>query len=252
MANDQPPPTQALPPTPTPPTPKPPNKWLRLGRKILIGALITWVVNFLLLKTGWDSWETFSKKADSFSGSMMDGALRLSPLNLWNSIKSDQKTYVLDNSESRYIGTYRETGTVSLKDKILTWLGYYWYTESGKAFWVGRLIMIIALIVGIGIAVEKYSDKDGFIEKIVFPINALFRTMVFLLGLGFFALALYVLMKILLAVVGGLVIIFSTLATGGGIVKLLLEEAKNEAAEGSKKTIAASVLPLFIGKLWKK
>lgn len=246
MENDPP-----LQPAPAP-SKKAPNKWLRLGRKILIGAVITWCINFLLLKTGWDSWATFSKQADTFSASMVDGALRLSPINLWNSIKADQKTYAIDNSSSPYFPSYIETGKLTLKDKVLIWLGYYWYTQEGKAFWVGRIILILAVVVAIGSAKEEFPDKAGTMEFIIFPFKVIGRTLLYLVVLGFITLLLYVLAKILLAIVGGLVVIFSTIAAGGGITKLVLDEAKNEAADSSKKTIAASLLPLLFGKSRKK
>src|SRR5687767_16039823 len=77
------------------------NKWLLIGRKILIGAVITWCINFILLKTGWDSWETFSQKADHFAENIRDGAARLSPIGLWKSFTTEQNTY---RSEERRVG----------------------------------------------------------------------------------------------------------------------------------------------------
>ena len=153
----------------TTPTPKPnqPNKLLRLGRKILIGAVIMFCLNFFLKLAGWESWEKFSKQADNFAENLMDGALRLSPLSLWNSINTEQHTYTLNLG--RYFSTYQETGKVTLRNKVLNWLGYYWFTPSGKAFWIGRLLLIAAFIFGISIASDDYKNvKDKTSEAIIF------------------------------------------------------------------------------------
>jgi hypothetical protein len=234
-----------------PPLPAPPkrrNKWVALGRKILIGALITYVINFVLLKTGWDSWETFSGQADEFAESMMVGSARLSPMNLWKSVTVKQHTYTVDNT-SPYLPKYIKTGEISFGDKIVVWLSYYWYDKDGDAFWVGRIILILAIIFAFGVASEEYkSARDKGSALLSFPFNVILKFFVFLLSIGIFAILLYFVIKLLLAIVGGLVVIFTSLAAGGGILKLVVDEIKSEAADSSKKTIASSMLPFIFGK----
>lgn len=233
----------------TTPIPKPnqPNKLLRLGRKILIGAVIMFCLNFFLKLAGWESWEKFSKQADNFAENLMDGALRLSPLSLWNSINTEQHTYTLN--PGRYFSTYQETGKVTLRNKVLNWLGYYWFTPSGKAFWIGRLLLIAAFIFGISIASDDYKNaKDKTSEAIIFPFKVLLKFFLFLLGVGVFCLLLFFIIKIFVAIGSGIVLIVSGIHATGGFAKLLLEETKNEVADSSKSKIAAFFLPFLLRK----
>lgn len=233
----------------TTPAPKPPqpNKLVRLGRKILIGAVIMFCLNLFLKLAGWDTWEKFSKKVDDFAENLMDGALRLSPLSLWNSIKTEQHTYKLN--PGRYFSTYQETGKVTLKNKILNWLGYYWFTPSGKAFWIGRLLLIIAIIYGISITADDYKKvKDKTAEAIIFPFKVLLKFFIFLLGVGFFCLLLFFIIKIFVAIGSGIVFIVSGIHATGGFAKLLLDESKNEVTDSSKSKVAAFLLPFILKK----
>jgi hypothetical protein len=226
---------------------KPPNKLLRLGRKILIGAVIMLCVNLVLKFTGWDSWKKFSSQADDLAENIMDGALKLSPINLWNSITSDQHTYKIN--PGRYFSTYSETGKLTLKDKILNWLGFYWFTDSGKAFWVGRILLLLAIIFGISMASEEYKkEKDKTTATLIFPFYMLIKFFVFLLGTGLLCLFLYFVIKLFIAIGSGIVFILSAIHASGGFIRLLLDESKHEVAASSKKTVAAYLLPFLLKK----
>lgn len=229
--------------------PKRLNKWLRLGRNILVGAIITWGINFILLKTGWDSWESFSKQADNFAESMLSGASRLTPMSLWKSIQSDQRSYILEKSGDPYFPVYKETGKLTIKDKVINWLGYYWYKEESKPFWFGRIILIIVALASIMLAVEDYnSSKKKISSLIFFPVNLVIKFFILLLSLSLLALFLYFIIKILLFIAGGIVAIFSMLAACGGIVKIIVDEIRNEASDSSKKSLAAYMLPFLFSK----
>lgn len=231
----------------TPPQQKPSGKLLRLARKVLIGAFIMFCLNFILKLTGWDSWKSFSKQADGFAESMMDGALRLSPLNLWNSINTEQHTYTLN--PGRYFSTYSESGKVTLKNKILNWLGYYWFKESGKAFWIGRIFFVLALIAGIALATEDYEkSKDKSAATVFFPFNVLLKFFIVLLGVGFFCIMLYIMIKLFIAIGSGIVFIVSGIHATGGFAKLLLEESKEQVTGSSKEKIAGFMLPFLFKK----
>lgn len=232
--------------SPAPKSPHP-NKLIHLVRKVFVWAVVMLCINFFLKLTGWDTWKNFSTKADNFAENIMDGALRLTPLNLFNSIKTEQHTYEL--IPGRYFSTYKETGKVTLKNKILNWLGYYWFTQSGKAFWIGRLLLIIALIYGIYLAADDYKkEKDKIAEIYIFPFKVLLKFFVFLLVGGALCLLLYFIIKIFVAIGSGIVAIVSGIHATGGFAKLLLEESKNEIADSSKSKVAAFFLPFILKK----
>lgn len=233
---------------PTNPEPKPErNRWLRLGRRVLIGALIVYGVNFFLKMTGWDTWEKFSKQADQFSENIMDGAIRLSPISLWNSFTTDEYNY--EYERGRYFDTRHATSKVTLVEKAKRWLSAYWYTGSGNAFWLGRILLIIAMLFGVGEASEEYQkNNDKTTALLVFPFIVLLKSILFLLGASFVFLVLYFIIKLVIAIGGGIVIIISGIHAGGGFIKTLFDEAKEEAAGESKKTLAGWMLPVFFRK----
>jgi len=224
------------------------NRLVRVLKKAVIWGAIAWVLNFALEKSGWEGWPKFSDKVDSFTGSMLSGAYRLSPINLWNSITG--KTYVAKRNEDNYFypATYEEKKT-SLSEKFTNMLGYYWYNDEGDAFWFGRLIFIIAIIAGIGLAYEEYqsSNKSGS-AALLFVVNIVLKFFIFLLSLGIIALGLYLVIKLLLLIVGGIVALVTTLKAAGGMISFIIDEIKSEAAESSKKSISGFLLP-FLSKL---
>ena len=235
----------AVPPSAVP-EPKPAGKWLRLGRKILIGAIIMFCVNFFLKLTGWDSWEKFSEQADGFAESIMAGAARMSPMALWNSITTGQYTY--DTERGDYFSVRRQTGKLTLKDKITNWLGLYWYTGSGRPFWVGRILLILGIVAGIMLAKEDYDKaNDRSSAWLIFPFNMLLKFFIFLLSVSLICLLLYGIIKLFLAIGAGIVFLVSGIHATGGFTKLLFEEAKGEAAGSAKKTVAGYLLP-FLSK----
>lgn len=232
---------------PTAPDTKPRSRMLRLARKIFIGAIIMLCVNLFLKFTGWDSWKTFSSQADNFAERIMDGAGRLSPIGLWKSITAEQNTYTIE--QGRYFSTSKKTGTLTLKDKVLNWLGYYWYTGSGKAFWVGRILLILAIIAGVSLASEDYKKAtDKTTATLVFPFNMLLKFFIFLLSVGIICLLIYLVIKLFIAIGSGIVFILSAIHASGGFIKLLLDESKEEAVSSSKKTVAAYLLPFLFRK----
>lgn len=229
------------------PEPKPAGKWLRMGRKILIGAVIMFCVNFLLKLTGWDSWEKFSKQADGFAENIMSGAARMSPMALWTSITTGEYNY--DTERGDHFTIRRQTGKLTLKDKLTNWLGLYWYTGSGGAFWVGRLLLLLAIVAGFMLAKEDYDKAhDRSSALLIFPLNMLLKFFIFLLGVSLICLLLYGLIKLFLAIGAGIVFIVSGIHATGGFTKLLFEEAKGEAAGEAKKTVAAYLLPFLFKK----
>lgn len=229
------------------PEPKPAGKWLRMGRKILIGAVIMFCVNFLLKLTGWDSWEKFSKQADGFAENIMSGAARMSPMALWNSITTGEYNYDIERGD--HFTIRRQTGKLTLKDKLTNWLGLYWYTGSGGAFWVGRLLLLLAIVAGFMLAKEDYDKAhDRSSAWLIFPFNMLLKFFIFLLGVSLICLLLYGLIKLFLAIGAGIVFIVSGIHATGGFTKLLFEEAKGEAAGSAKKTVAAYLLPFLFKK----
>lgn len=231
----------------TTPEPRPTNRWLRLGRKILIGAIIMYAVNFFLKQTGWDSWEKFSGQADEFAENMMTGAARLSPMALWSSITGKEYTY--ETERGRYFTTRKRTGELSVTDKITNWLGYYWYTASGKTFWIGRILLVLAIVAGIFLTKEDYDkarDKGGAL--LIFPFNMLLKFLIFLLSVSLICLLLYVVIKLFLAIGAGIVFIGSGIHATGGFIKLLFDEVKDEAAGSTKKTVAGYLLPFLVKK----
>lgn len=229
------------------PEPKPAGKWLRMGRKILIGAIIMLCVNFFLKLTGWDSWEKFSRQADGFAESIMAGAARMSPMALWNSITTEEYTY--DTERGNYFTVRRQTGKLTLKDKITNWLSLYWYTGSGRAFWVGRILLILAIVAGIMLAKEDYDKaNDRSTAWLIFPFNMLLKFFIFLLSVSLICLLLFGVIKLFLAIRAGIVFIVSGIHATGGFTKLLYEEAKGEAAGEAKKTVAAYLLPFLFKK----
>ncbi|MBL7744910.1 MAG: hypothetical protein JNN00_15660 [Chitinophagaceae bacterium] len=232
---------------PQPQEPTPAAKWLKMGRKILIGALIMYAVNFFLKQTGWDTWEKFSAQADSFAENIMTGAARLSPMALWNSITTNEYTY--DTERGNYFSTRRQTGKLTIKDKIANWFGYYWYTASGRAFWAGRILLILAIVAGILLAKEDYDKaRDKTTALFVFPFNMLLKFFIFLLSVSIICLLLYLVIKLFLAIGAGIVFIVSGIHATGGFTKLLYEEAKGEAAGSAKKTVAGYLLPFLFRK----
>lgn len=235
-----------VPPT-IPPKQKTYSRLLRLCQRILIGAIIMFCLNFVLKLTGWESWKIFSKQTDDFAETMMDGTLRLSPFNLWKSIKTDLHTYKL--SPGPYISTYTESGKLTLKNKILNWLGYYWFKESGKAFWIGRLLLIGAIIAGISLASEDYKKStDKSAATVFFIFNVLIKFFMVLLVVGLFCLLLFIIIKLFLAIGSSIVFIASAIHATGGFTKLLLEESKEEATISSKEKIATLSLPFLFKK----
>lgn len=229
------------------PEPKPAGKWLRMGRKILIGAVIMFCVNFLLKLTGWDSWEKFSKQADGFAENIMSGAARMSPMALWTSITTGEYNYDIERGD--HFTIRRQTGKLTLKDKLTNWLGLYWYTGSGGAFWVGRILLLLAIVAGFMLAKEDYDKAhDRSSALLIFPFNMLLKFFIFLLGVSLICLLLYGLIKLFLAIGAGIVFIVSGIHATGGFTKLLFEEAKGEAAGEAKKTVAAYLLPFLFKK----
>jgi hypothetical protein len=217
---------------------------MHLGRNILIGAAIMFCVNLLLKATGWDSWEKFSRQADHFAEDLMTGASRLSPMSLWRSLTSEEHTY--ETEFGRYITTYRETGTLSFWDKIRNWFGSYWYTESHKAFWIGRILLILAILGGISMAQEDYeraSDKSK--AAVIFPFNLLLKFFLFLMAVGLVCLLLFFVIKFFLAIGAGIVFIVSGIHASGGFIKYVYDEASEEVTSHSKKTIAAYIVPFL-------
>ena len=236
----------AVPPSAVP-EPKPAGKWLRMGRKILIGAVIMFCVNFLLKLTGWDSWEKFSKQADGFAENIMSGAARMSPMALWTSVTTGEYNYDIERGD--HFTIRRQTGKLTLKDKLTNWLGLYWYTGSGGAFWVGRLLLLLAIVAGFMLAKEDYDKAhDRSSAWLIFPFNMLLKFFIFLLGVSLICLLLYGLIKLFLAIGAGIVFIVSGIHATGGFTKLLFEEAKGEAAGEAKKTVAAYLLPFLFKK----
>ena len=224
------------------------NKWLLIGRKILIGALITWCINFILLKTGWDSWETFSGKADQFAENIRDGSARLSPIGLWKMVTTEQNTYIkIDNPYDPSTPINFKTGKKNLWDKFVNWLGLYWYTNEGRPFWIGRIILLLAILVAVILVTEYYEKSDNKTwAAIVFPFNIVIKFFLVLLALALYALLFYLLIKLLLFIVGGIVAVFSVVATLGGLVKFIVDEAKEEAVHSSKKTIGTFLFPFLL------
>jgi hypothetical protein len=229
------------------PEPKPSGKWFRMGRKILIGAVIMFCLNFFLKLTGWDSWEKFSDQADGFAESIMTGAARMSPMALWNSITTEEYTY--NTERDNYFSVSRQTGKLTLKDKITNWLGLYWHTGSGRAFWMGRILLILAIVAGIMLAKEDYEKaNDRSTAWLVFPFNMLLKFFIFLLSVSVICLLMYGIIKLFLAIGAGIVFIVSGIHATGGFTKLLYEEAKGEAAGSAKKTVAGYLLPFLFRK----
>jgi len=230
------------PPTTTPPS-RPANKWLRMGRKILVGAVIVFCMNLFLKITGWNTWEKFSKQADNFSESMMTGAMRLSPMGLCNSITST------DTRPEGYFDYQQKWEKQTLKDKLLSWVGNYWFTESGKSFWFGRVLLLFSILGALLMASEDYGKARNKMNGLVaYPFNVIIKFFGFLLGISLLCIALYFVIKIFLAIGAGIVFITSGIHAIGGFILLLFEEAKNEAADASKKTVAAYIFPFLFRK----
>jgi hypothetical protein len=227
------------------------NKWLRMGRKILFSAILLWIIHFILDKTGWDTWEKFSAQADTFTEKIISVTVRLTPYRLWQSLTSDEGTIVRkydgDNSgnsiSSNTPFTYKK---FTFKEKVLNWFGNYWYTDSGKTFWFGRILLILTALAALSIAYEDYQKSRNKTSAVLyFPVNVVIKFFLFLLGLSIFALIFYFIIKILLAIAGGIVAIFTGLASLGGFIKLLADEIKGEAAGAAKKSVGAYVFPFF-------
>src|SRR5687768_3140621 len=224
------------------------NKWLLIGRKILIGALITWCINFILLKTGWDSWETFSERADHFAENIRDGAARISPIGLWKNFTTEQNTYIkIDNPYDLSTPINFRTGKKSLWDKFVSWLGLYWFTNEGRPFWIGRIILLLALFGAVLLSAEYYEKSGNKTwAALVFPFNIVVKFFLILLAFAIYALLFYLLIKLLLFIVGGIVAIFSVVATFGGLAKFIVQEAKEETVQSSKKTIGTFLFPFLV------
>ena len=166
---------------------------------------------------------------------------------LWNSITTGEYNYDIERGD--HFTIRRQTGKLTLKDKLTNWLGLYWYTGSGGAFWVGRLLLLLAIVAGFMLAKEDYDKAhDRSSAWLIFPFNMLLKFFIFLLGVSLICLLLYGLIKLFLAIGAGIVFIVSGIHATGGFTKLLFEEAKGEAAGEAKKTVAAYLLPFLFKK----
>lgn len=222
------------------------NRWVRFGRKILIGAAFTYCINFILERTGWDSWETFSQQADTFAENMMQGSARLSPFALWKSLSGHQAP---DYSTAYYLPENILSDQSSMKGRIVNWLNHYWYRSSGKPFWIGRILLMLSIVAGITLATGDYrnaGNKQGAV--LLLPLNVLWKTILVLLVVGIACLLLYLVIKFFLFIGGALAFLVSAVYASGGFIKNLADEIKGEAAESSKKTVAAWLLPFLFRK----
>jgi hypothetical protein len=229
----------------TPPTTPPKsNRWARLGRKILISAIIAFAVNTFLKLTGWEDFEKFEEDANEFAETMVAGAARLTPLSLWNSITGREYNYSIERNG--YFYERRNTSKVTVGEKISRWLGYYWYTDSGKAFWVGRILLVLAVVFGFAAAHEDYQKaRDKTTAALLFPFNVVLKGIIFLLLVGLIAALFYMLIKLFIALKYVIAFIVTSLYGGGEFVRTVVDEAKDEAKGEAKKRVGAFILPFL-------
>lgn len=229
------------------------NRWLRMGKKILISALIAWAIHSILLALGWETWEKFSKKADAFAERVIVEANRLTPFALYRALTTGDGPLIrvydsnnIDHSlSSQSTFTYRQ---LTFKEKIVDWLDNFWYTDQGKSFWVGRVLLLLTIAGGISLTGDDYrASRNKTTALLLFPVRFVWNIIIFLLGLSIMVLFAYFLIKVLLAIVGGLVTLFTGFLTAGGFLKILVEEARGEVGGEAKKSLGGYLLP-FVPK----
>jgi hypothetical protein len=229
------------------------NRWFRMAIKILASAILIWGVQKLLMALELSSWSAFSKKADAFAARVLGESSRLTPVALWHSIRSDDVLIKVDNDQEKnqYFspelrGSYRQQ---TFREKVTDWLDNYWYTADGKRFWIGRVLLLFVTLLALWLAVIDYQKAaNKATALLLFPFRVLFRFFGVLLGLAVLALLFYLLLKLLLMLVGGIVALFTTCVACGGFLKLLAQELQEEVGSEGKKTFAGVLLPFIKGR----
>ncbi|HTD92927.1 MAG TPA: hypothetical protein VK644_03910 [Chitinophagaceae bacterium] len=237
------------------PKPTPAQRFLRWLLKVLLWSFVFWGVGKLLKKVGWDGWDKFETSADHFLVGILRKVLPISPVGLYSELKNSRTIMVPDPDKKpipekvvkSYIGSepidihypaqpILIAHKVTVKEKIFAWCRGFWYTEDGKAFWFGRVLLALTLILSFVL-----SDKP---ESPPFFITFFQIWMVLLIGLG----GLYVVLKLLSLLAGALTALFSSTMALGGYMQYVREEIKSEAIDHSKKAI----LPLMFGFFSRK
>ncbi|HOZ84854.1 MAG TPA: hypothetical protein PK191_05150 [Niabella sp.] len=209
-------------------------------RRILVSTVFFIFVNNF-------SPERVTKPINEFVESMITGMARLSPMNLWKSITA--KEY--EQEEVVRVGNFyerRQTGELGIADKVMNWLGFYWYTESGKAFWIGRILLLYAIIASAVVAKEDFDKASNKLSAgLFFPINMLIKIILFLLGVGVLCLIIYLVWMVLFALFKGLVTLALIVHSSGEFGKAFVEVIKDELKDTSKSKVLAFLFP-FIRK----
>ncbi len=219
------------------------RKARELLQKILIGAIITWCLNFILLRTGWNEWKNVSEDITVITEKIKDRVFTLSPTSiLFNYSYLKKQIAEKKGSWGSVSSPYPQPTIV---ENINSFFRNYWYTPNGKVYWFGRILLIISCLISIVFSVEAFENSTHSLKGWVLLLNFIYYAGKVLFIIWLLATFLFLAMKALLFIGGGIVALFTFLAAGGGFLKLVVDEIKQEMTDQPKNKIIQYVLALF-------
>lgn len=225
---------------------------LRIAKKIAIASVIVWLFSFLLSKTGWTKWEYFSQDADNFLDRCMMKSNKLSPFSLLKNYSIVEEPGLFGTMVKRGKAEWiwncsRET----VREKFRSWINEFWYSGNGDAFWPGRILLILIIIIAFSWAFVSFAtawDKHKLKASLLFPVNMVYRFLWLVYWMTALGLVFYLLAQILLFIAGGLVTLFTIFAATGGFLKILGDEIRQSAIDHPKNKMITYVSALYTRK----
>lgn len=245
----------------SPPPPQSDTSLLKRGwhflRKVIVWSLALYVINLLLHWVGWTSWESFSKSADTVAASVLGNMKVISPFTLYQDLRSTRMIAVVDSEQTgstpavkpgppdkqplpglNEIFTQKRGLTVrelTAKEKVVRWCRGFWYGDGGRAFWFGRIVLLLVVLCSGLLAIQHFrSSADSLLA--VIPVF-LWYTIQVLAVFAVLSFVFYVLVSFILMIGSGLVALFTGVTTLGGFFYFMAEEVKSEAVDRSKKAM---------------
>jgi hypothetical protein len=231
--------------------PKPQRKWLQRAGRVIAWAAFWYCLYLILDATGMESWKKFEQRADKVAENIKTNAYRLTPVKLWTSLTRNEPAR--GNSPAEYLPGYQDTTPMNAKEKALSFLGLYWYTDAGKPFWVGRILLLMAVLFAVLLANGEVRNAINRTSRVFwYPFNVVLKTLLVLVVFGLACFPVYFILKLFLWIGAGIVGITTSVHLAGSFVAFLVSEVKGDMADSTKKWLGPRLFPALYSKKARK